>query len=130
MDSIPEELACDLVAAQLLVDRGERPVEVVLDRQHVAPELRGGIARRLLLFGFEPAADILRLRRGVKRLALRLLELPLELGDMVVLGKLWRILRGLLADLLGFLVQLFVFGHAINLVRAFAVKSTMGTTRA
>ena len=35
-----------------------------------------------------------------------------------------------LAHFLGFLVQLFVFGHAINLVSAFAVKSTMGTTRA
>ena len=37
-----------LSAAQLLADRGERAVEMVLDRQHVARELRRGIARRLL----------------------------------------------------------------------------------
>jgi ribosomal protein L11 methyltransferase len=62
------------------------------------------------------------------------LELLLELGDAVVLGKLRRAVGGLLAQLLGFVVQLlFVFRglcHAINLVRALAVKSTMGTTRA
>ena len=45
-------------------------------------------------------------------------------------AQLGRVLRGLLAELLGFVVQLFVLGHAINLVRALAVKSTMGTTRA
>ena len=51
---------------------------------------------------------------------------------MVVLAQLGRAVGGLLAKLLGFLVQLvFVLAnHAINLVNAFAVKSTMGTTRA
>ena len=61
---------------------------------------------------------------------MRLLELPLELRDAVVLGDFGRAVRGFLADFLGFVVQFFVFGHAINLVSAFAVKSTMGTTRA
>ena len=61
---------------------------------------------------------------------MRFLELLLELGDTVVLGQLGRAVRRFLADFLGFVVQLFVFGHAINLVSAFAVKSTMGTTRA
>jgi hypothetical protein len=53
---------------------------------------------------------------------------------MIVLGHFRRGLGRFLADFLGLVVQLFfVFGrvhHAINLVSAFAVKSTMGTTRA
>ena len=53
---------------------------------------------------------------------------------MIVLGHLGRAVRGFLAKLVGLVVQLlFVLcrlGHAINLVSAFAVKSTMGTTRA
>ena len=49
--------------------------------------------------------------------------------DAVVLLKLGRALRRFIADFLRFVVQL-AFGHAINLVRALAVKSTMGTTRA
>ena len=49
---------------------------------------------------------------------------------MVVLGHFGRAVRRLLAQVLGFVVQLSVFAHAINLVSAFAVKSTMGTTRA
>ena len=41
-----------------------------------------------------------------------------------------RLLGGFLAQILGLVVQFPVVNHAINLVRAFAVKSTMGTTRA
>jgi len=58
----------------------------------------------------------------------------LERGDMVVFRHFWRALGRLPADLVRLLVKLvFVsgrIGHAINLVSAFAVKSTMGTTRA
>ena len=57
-----------------------------------------------------------------------------KLGDMIMLRHFGRAVGGLLAKLIGFVVQLvFVlgrFGHAISLVSAFAVKSTMGTTRA
>ena len=58
--------------------------------------------------------------------------LPPELRHMVVLGDLGSAVRGRLADFLRLLVQMFVVlgRHAINLVSAFAVKSTMGTTRA
>ena len=79
---------------------------------------------------FETTADVLRLRRRIERLRFRFFDLPFQIGDVIVLGELGRALRGLLADFLGFFVQFFVFGHAINLVSAFAVKSTMGTTRA
>ena len=108
----------------------KRALEMVLDRQHVARELARGISRRLLLLLLEAAAHVLDLGRGIERLRIRLLELRFELGDAVVLGKLGRAVGGFLAQLLGFVVQLFVFGHAINLVSALAVKSTMGTTRA
>ena len=53
--------------------------------------------------------------------------------DMIVLGEFRRLGRRLLADLLRFLVQFVVvgaLGHAINLLKVWAVKSTMGTTRA
>ncbi len=125
-----EELARDLVRAQLVVHGRQGPVDMILDRQHVASELRRRIARRLLLLGFEPAADILGVRGGIKDLAVRLRELFFQLRDAIVLGKFGRVLRSFLADLLGVVVQLFVFAHAISLVSAFAVKSTMGTTRA
>ena len=107
---------------------------MVLDRQHVARERRRGIARRLLHLRFETPAHILRLRRGVERLGLGLLELLFELGDMVMFRQLRRASRRFLADFLGLFMQMvFIFRcfcHAINLVSAFAVKSTMGTTRA
>ena len=49
-------------------------------------------------------------------------------------GQLGRRLGRLLADFLGLFVEVFVVVHsrfhAINLVSALAVKSTMGTTRA
>ena len=51
------------------------------------------------------------------------------LGDRVVFGQLGRIRRGFGADRIGFVVKVF-FVHRIYLVRAWAVKSTMGTTRA
>src|SRR3954452_11378155 len=102
---------------------------MILDRKHVARELRRCIARRLILLRLQTPPHVLRLSRGVKRLAFQLFELLFELRDMVVLGDLRRALRSLLADFLRLLVQLFVFAHAINLVSAFAVKSTMGTTR-
>src|SRR6185312_7174755 len=110
----------------------EGAIEMVLDRQHVARKASRGIACRLLKLLLQPAAHVLGLGRGVERVRPRLLELLFELGDMVVLGDLGRFVRGLLAKLLGFVVQLLLgrFGHAISLVSAFAVKSTMGTTRA
>ena len=83
---------------------------------------------------FNRAANILRLGGRIERLRFRFLELLLELCDAVVLGDLGRILRRFPAQLLRVVVQLlFVFRgvhHAINLVSALAVKSTMGTTRA
>jgi hypothetical protein len=84
--------------------------------------------------GLEATPDVLRLGSSVERVLLRLVELPFEVGDVIVLGDFRRAVRGLLAQLVGLLVELvFVLrshGHAINLVSAFAVKSTMGTTRA
>jgi hypothetical protein len=47
-----------------------------------------------------------------------------------VLGHFGSAFCGFLADFLRLFVKLFVVHHAINLVSAFAVKSTMGTTRA
>ena len=92
---------------------------------------RRRIGRGLLLLRLQPAAHVLDLGSGVKRLGVRFLELLLELRDAVVLGNFGRALGGFAADFLGFVVQsVFVLDHAINLVRAFAVKSTMGTTRA
>ena len=62
---------------------------------------------------------------------MRLLKRLLELGHAVMLGQFGGAGRGLRADFLGFVVKLvFVVVHAINLVSACAVKSTMGTTRA
>ena len=107
---------------------------MVLDRQHVAGKSGGRVARRLLKLLLEPAADVLSLRGRVKRLLVRFLELRFELRDAVMLRDLGRAVGRLLAELLGVFVKLlFVLGcfhHAINLVSAFAVKSTMGTTRA
>ena len=88
-----EELARHLVGAQLVAHRGERAVEMVLDRQHVAREPSGGIARRLLQLLLQPATHVLGLGGGVERLGFRLLELLLELGDAVVLGDFGRVLR-------------------------------------
>jgi hypothetical protein len=108
--------------------------EVILDRQHVAREARRGVARRLILLRLQPAAHVLRFGRSVEGLRLRLLELLFEFRNAVVLGDFRSAFGRFLADFLRGLVQLFfVFGcfcHAINLVSAFAVKSTMGTTRA
>ena len=98
--------------------------------EHVAGKAGRRIAGRLDLLGLQPAAHILRLGGGVERLGLGLLELALKLGEAVVLGKLGRLRGGFLADVLGFVVQIFVIVHFMNLVRAWAVKSTMGTTRA
>ncbi len=50
--------------------------------------------------------------------------------DAVVLGHLGSAFGGFVADFLGLVVELVVLNHAISLVSAFAVKSTMGTTRA
>ena len=72
----------------------------------------------------------MRLGGGVERLGLGVLQLALKLGETVVLGELGRLRGGFLADVLGFVVQILVFVHFMNLVRAWAVKSTMGTTRA
>jgi hypothetical protein len=49
---------------------------------------------------------------------------------MVVFRDFGRALSRLAADFLRFLVQFIVLVHAISLVRAFAVKSTIGMTRA
>jgi len=50
--------------------------------------------------------------------------------DAVMLSQLRRIRRGFVPNVFGFLVPVFFVHHLINLVRACAVKSTMGTTRA
>ncbi len=125
-----EELARDLVLPELVADCGECAVQVILDRQHVAGKIGGGVAGRLLQLRFQAPTDVLRLGCRVESLVLRFLELPLKLGEAVVLLKLRRFLRGFVTDFFRLVVQLAVFGHAINLVSAFAVKSTMGTTRA
>ena len=75
-------------------------------------------------------ARVLRFGSGVQCLAVGLFEQPLELRHAIVLGDLRGAFGRFLADFLGLLVEFFVFAHAINLVSAFAVKSTMGTTRA
>ena len=103
---------------------------MVAHRQHVAGEAGRGIGRGLLLFRLQPAADVLRLGSGVEHLGIGLLELLLELRHAVMLGQLGRVRGGFLANLFGFLVKVFLVHHLINLVRACAVKSTMGTTRA
>ena len=129
-----EELAGNLVAAQLLGDRGQRALEMILDRQHVSRESRSGIARRLVLLGLKAAPDVLRFGGRVKRLGFRFLELPFELGDAIMLRDFGSTLGRLLTDLFRLFVQFFFVlrgvCHAINLVSALAVKSTMGTTRA
>lgn len=125
-----EELARDLVRAKLVADCSKRPVEVILDRQHVAGELRRCIGRRLLLLRFQPPAHVLHLGRRIERLVIRFGELLLKLGDLVVLLQLGQILRRFVAKVFGVVVQFSVVNHAINLVSALAVKSTMGTTRA
>jgi len=105
-------------------------VEMVANGEHVAGEPGRGIGCGLALFGFQPATDILRLSVGVKRLAVRLFQQLLELGHAVMLGQLRRVGRGFRTDFVGFVVQVFLVHHLIYLVRACAVKSTMGTTRA
>ena len=132
--SLSQQLAGNLVGTQLVADRRERAIEMVLDGKHVARELRGGVTGRLILLGFQPSTDVLGFCRGIQCLRLRLLELTLQFCDAVVLGDLRRAFGRLLADFFRFLVKVSVvlrsFCHAINLVSAFAVKSTMGTTRA
>ena len=107
-----EEVARRLVGAKLVGHRGQRAVEMVLDRQHVAREPARRIGRRLGLLGLQPAAHVLRLGGRVERLAVGLLERLLELGQAVVLGQLGRRLGGFLADFLRFVVQLFVVGRS------------------
>ena len=108
----------------------ERTVEMVANRQHVARKPGDRIGRSLLLLGLQPAAHILRLGMGVEHLAIGFLEQPLQLGDAVVLGQLGRPGGGFFANFFGFVVKVFLVHHLMNLVRACAVKSTMGTTRA
>ena len=104
---------------------------MVLDRQHVAGEAGGGIGSRVRHFLFHPSARVLQLGGGVERLGIGVVQLLLQLGQQVVLGQFRRLGRGLLADLLGLVAQLVIIvDHAIHLVSAWAVKSTMGTTRA
>ena len=103
---------------------------MVAHREHVAREARHGVGRCLLLVGFEAAADVLRFGGGIKRLRARLFQLALERGVTVVLGQFGRVRSGFGADRIGFVVEVFRFVHCIYLVKAWAVKSTMGTTRA
>ena len=61
----------------------------------------------------------------------KLIKLPLKLRYAVVLRDFGRSFRGFAADFLRlFLKPVVVIVHAINLVRALAVKSTIGLTRA
>ena len=103
---------------------------MIFNRQHIAREVGRCVGGRLLLLGLEAPADILDLGRGIECLAVRFLQLALELRDAVVLRDLGRFLGGFAADFLRFFVQFLVLDHAINLVRALAVKSTIGMTRA
>ena len=104
---------------------------MVLDRQHVAREAGGGIGFGVGQLLFHPPPRILQLGGGIEHLRIGILQLLVQLGELIMLPELGRFRRGLGANLLGFLVQLVVIVvHAIHLVRAWAVKSTMGTTRA
>ena len=103
---------------------------MILDRQHVAGELRRRIVRRLLLFRLQTAPHVLDFGSGIQRLAVRILQLLFKLCNAVVLGDFRSCLGGLAADFLRFFKSVFVLDHAINLVRALAVKSTSGMTRA
>ena len=94
-----EELARNLVLPELVADCDECAVQVILDRQHVAREIGGGVAGRLLQLRFQAAADVLRLRCRVESLVICFLELPLKLGEAVVLLQLRRLLRGFVADI-------------------------------
>ena len=107
-----------------------RALQVIAHAQHVAGEAGRGIAARVGHFLVHPAPRILQLGRCVERLAPELLELGFERFQPVVLGQLGRARSGFLAQRLGFVVQVFFVVHAINLVSAFAVNTTMGTTRA
>ena len=128
-----KELCGRLVGSKLLADRRQSPVEMVLDRQHVPCEVRRRISPRVCDFLLHPPPDVLDFGSRIERVRPRFLELPFELSELVMLLDFRSAVGGLLAKLLGLVVQLlFVFRvyHAINLVSAFAVKSTMGTTRA
>ena len=100
----------DLVAGTLVITE---------DRHVVGNQLR-----------LEPPPYILRLGMGIKRLVVGLLQLFQQVRNAVMLGQLRRIRRSFFPNIFGFLVQVFFVHHLINLVRAWAVKSTMGTTRA
>ena len=60
----------------------------------------------------------------------RPLPLHFYLGPTPVLGHFRSVGCGLFANFFGFVVEVFLVHHLIYLVRACAVKSTMGTTRA
>jgi hypothetical protein len=114
-----------LVFAQLLWDRGERAFEIVLHAQHLAGEGGRGILRGGDLLLLQPAAHVLGLGLRVERVLADLLKLLLKLAEPVDVQ--------LAAVEVDFAFQLylgFFLVHPINLVSAFAVKSTMGTTRA
>ena len=111
-----EKICGGLVGAQFVRHGGQRAVEIVLDREHVAGETGRGIIGRLDFLGLQTAADILGIGGGVERLGRQILDLPLELGDTVMLGQFGRGGRSLGADIFGFVVEIFV--HCINLVSA------------
>ena len=129
LDTVDEALHF-LVRQCSLGHMAECTVEMIAHRKHVAGKAGYRIGRSLLLLRFQPAAHVLRLCVGVKRLVIGFLKLPLQVRDAVMLGQLRRTRRGFIPNVFGFLVQVFFVHHLINLVRACAVKSTMGTTRA
>jgi hypothetical protein len=115
-----------LVRPQLLRHRGERAIEIVLHAQHVAREAGRRVIGRALLVLLEPAADILGLGLGVQHLLPRALDFFLKLRNALLVIAF----RVEIDRVVNVLVQCLFFVHANNLDNAFAVKSTMGTTRA
>ncbi len=121
------------VKIYLVAERGERAVEIVLHRQHVARKGGRGVGGGVLLLLLEPATDVLGLGLGVEDVLAHLLQLLFELRQAVLVGilrvEIDRVADRVL-DLLGIVFNLLFVDHANNLDSACAVKSTMGTTRA
>ena len=129
-----QELGRGRVGPQILADRGQCAVEMILDGKHVAREPRRRIIACIGNIPLHAPAHVLDFCRRVQRFRVGVIELLFEFANAVMLGHFGRGIGRLLAKLLRLVVKLlFVLGsldHAINLVSAFAVKSTMGTTRA
>jgi hypothetical protein len=111
--------------------RLQRPHQIVGDRQHVAREGGGCILHGVGLVALEPPAGVLGLGGHAQR-PLALGVAAFGQGDDLGAGGGQRRLgrRGAIVGPVGDIVVCCVVRHAINLPSLFAVKSTMGTTRA